>query len=923
MSILAGCLGVASPLLAAPVTAPQTITASDPETVWNSDSPITISNNNGILVDGGKLTLNNVAVDINGTRNAGYGLAASNSGEMHINGGTFEHVNASSVSPALRVTTGGKMYVDGLTLNSSSRYGTEITFLAELGKVGQTPGGYLNVKNSEFTTKSGYMLNVTYGSEAHLEDTKLNVSSVGKTQFITYSIQILGTGNTFTGNNLEIKSDVLSPGAGYLFLINDGNDFQLTNSTVTSTKGQVLFSASGAPVLDNVELNYTSNAADQSEGLYAIWASGNGTAFNLKNSTLNVYGDKTIVGALVNGNGTFIADNSVLNIKDNAQAIQLNNGFAELNNSQVFVERAAVAAVRGVNDTKLTMTNSQIEAEGWAVDMTQGNMIVDASGSSTLLHGKVGAILASARTGDSTMTVNLLDGAAVEGDVLTRQTGSFVSTLQMNLTNGANWTGNGLNVDADGASTGVVNVSVDNASWSMPGSSNIDALVLNSGTVSLFNPAVSAFSTFTPNVLTVNDLSGTGTFVLRTDIVGDGAGNNQGDLLRVTGTSAGSHVLNVLNNGSAQTNGTEVLTVVETSDGAAQFAMANKVELGGYLYDVRQNGNDWELYGAPKPVTPPNPGNPDPGTPNPGPEITTTADAGANFLNIGYLMNYAENQTLLQRMGDLRQNGERGDMWLRGFAGKFDSFSSGKLSSFDMSYSGMQIGADKRVSADMPLFIGAFLGQTHASPDYRSGDGTAKSSNAGIYGTYMADSGFYLDAVAKYSRVKNSFNVKDSQNATVDGSGSSSGLSFSLESGQKFSFGTAGQGFYLEPQAQFTYGHQDSTSLTASNGLKVDLDSYRSMTGRASALFGYEMSAGDNKVNVYLKTGMVREFDGDVDYRLNGSKEKHTFKGNWWNNGVGVSAQLSKQHVLYLDLDSSTGSKFDQRQVNGGYRFSF
>lgn len=428
-------------------------------------------------------------------------------------------------------------------------------------------------------------------------------------------------------------------------------------------------------------------------------------------------------------------------------------------------------------------------------------------------------------------------------------------------------------------------------------------------------------NSFNPVTLNVDNLSGNGTFAMHADI---GAGI--GDYLQVNQLAGSSeNKLFIANNGAAKAKDTDVLSMVNVENGATdagQFTLANTVEQGGYQYGLRKNGNEWELYALTDNPEGPGP-NPDPGENGGGGNITTTADAGANFLNIGYLMNYADTQTLMQRMGDLRQDNQHGNMWFRGFAGKFNSFSGGKLSRFDMNYEGMQIGADKRISAEMPLFIGGYIGTTKGDPDYASGDGTAKSSNIGLYTTYMADGGFYLDAIAKYSHIKNNFNVRDTQNNQVRGNGNSGGVSVSLEAGQKFKLSQADSGFYIEPQAQFSYSHQNATDINASNGLKVSLGSYESMLGRASALFGYELNQGNNKVNVYLKTGLVREFEGDVGYQLNGSPEQHSFKGNWWNNGIGVSAQINQQHTLYLDIDSSTGNKFDQRQVNGGYRFSF
>ena len=77
-------------------------------------------------------------------------------------------------------------------------------------------------------------------------------------------------------------------------------------------------------------------------------------------------------------------------------------------------------------------------------------------------------------------------------------------------------------------------------------------------------------------------------------------------------------------------------------------------------------------------------------------------------------------------------------------------------------------------------------------------------------------------------------------------------------------------------------------------------------------------------MDIYFKTGYLREFKGETSYTFNQvAKEKYDFGGNWWDNGVGVNMRLNGKHNLYGDVVYSAGNKFDQKQVNVGYRYNF
>ncbi|WP_347254623.1 autotransporter outer membrane beta-barrel domain-containing protein [Leminorella grimontii] len=859
---------------------------------------------------------NNVTISVTDPTHYAKGiLIQGNNSVLTANGLSVDVVGRSAVGLDL---AGTKVNAD-LGTGSSIKVTGETNAMASGVVVGHSSTLVANRLSIETKGDNGLGLSVDdYGSTADLgsgSSIKTNgrgsygvyvgglngTAANGPAKFTATGLTIDAQGSSAYGMNVQ-RNSIVDLGAGSKIMTN-GSDAHGIWSFGEIKADALTIDAKGN---NSNGLEVRGGTANIGAGSHVSSELGGGLVTNGTNTTINFIGTADNRNTIFSG-GSYGASaqfsGAKIDLKNTDVTVDRNGGLAlglwALGGGVITGENLTVTGAAGTRGI-YAMTNSQIDLTG---DLTVNMASADQM-----------AIDTQHNDGYAASRINATGKMSINGSIQSR--GGLVN---VNMASGSTWTGNAYSDNVNG---GLLNITMNDSRWNVAGNSNLDNLTLNNTTVDLSHALTAAdYST-----LSVANLSGNGAFVLRTDIVGDGDGvNNAGDKLVVTGTSSGDHSLTVMNRGSLATTGNEVLTVVETADGAANFTSTSQVELGGYLYDVRKNGNNWELYSSGIYVPPTDP---DP-TPDPDPEekpkppITTTADAGGNFLNVGYLINYAETQTLMQRMGDLRQSGEQGNAWMRGFGGKFDSFASGKMSGFDMSYSGTQLGFDKRISPETPLYIGTFMGLTRGSPDYRSGDGTVQSHHMGLYATYMADSGFYVDSIAKLSRLKNKFSVLDSQNNGVSGNGSSTGVSASLEVGQKFSLNQPGEGFYIEPQAQFTYSHQDAASVNASNGLKIDLGSYESIIGRTSALFGYETTAGNSKVNVYLKTGFVREFDGDTDYKLNGSREAHSFKGNWWSNGLGVSANINGNHTLYVEVDSATGNRFDQRQVNGGYRFSF
>lgn len=481
--------------------------------------------------------------------------------------------------------------------------------------------------------------------------------------------------------------------------------------------------------------------------------------------------------------------------------------------------------------------------------------------------------------------IDINDKAIINGHVAGIDNG----VVNLNLTAGSIITG----AMTTNSGTGQVNVNMAGGTWNMTESSDITSLALSNTQVKFTDTNFSE--------LTSKTLSGNGNFTLKTDIVA-----GQGDKLVITNSSSGSHSITVNNQGSSLTNGTEKLTVVETGDGGANFSLANSVELGGFEYGLQRataDSKNWELVGRG--------------------QKTSTAEASISFLNSAYLLNYIDTQTLFQRMGDLKAvNGQEGNFWIRGFGGKLNSFNSNQLHGFDMNYNGYQLGIDKLLEiSNGNLYLGTMLGYTHGDPDYKRGNGTVKDYNAGLYGTYIDNTGFYVDAVAKYMYMRNRFDVSDTAGRTVKGTAKNQGYSLSIEVGKRFAISNTA--FYIEPQSQLTYSYMGDSTTHASNGLKVKLNSYNSTLARAGAAVGYQVNNAQNPIDIYIKTGYVKEFSGKTSYKLNQYKEKYNFRGGWVDSAVGANVQLNNRHNIYGEVSYANGDRFDKQQINLGYRYQF
>lgn len=441
---------------------------------------------------------------------------------------------------------------------------------------------------------------------------------------------------------------------------------------------------------------------------------------------------------------------------------------------------------------------------------------------------------------------------------------------------------------------------INGSKWDMAGSSYITDLNLGENSVVNLNYSSDVIPKNNYRVLRVyNNLIGNGgTFNM--DI--DASKNVQNsDRIYISGTHEGTHYI-TLNNIGASIDGAKGTILVSVADEQGDFK-ANDSE--GTLYwntyklskktDGVTNGYtvDWVLDEVEKK-----------------PDLLTTS---VNTILSANALNYhtwrTENDKLLQRMGELRHNGEEAKgAWFRVKGSKIGR--GGKFG-FDNKYTAYELGYDEvaKRTVDKTRYQGAAISYTDGSSSYSRGSGGNSSKAISFYNTEIGSKGHYLDLVLKISNMDNDFTVYDTNSNKITGDFNNTGVALSAEYGRK---NALKNGWYIEPQAQFTLGYLGGDyCYTASNGIEVNQSGIKSAVGRVGFNIG---KAIGSKGIIYAKANLLHEFGGSYNVTMTDSSGRvnvsDSFNDTWFEYGIGAAFASGKNSHVYFDIERSSGSDF-------------
>lgn len=829
----------------------------------------------------------------------------------------------------------------------------------------KTEGVRATVKEStvQLTAKNNLRIDVTgagakavYNSSASSGKVELAGNDVTihatATDGMVYGIQSETQSNVkISGNTVEISTtggkngDKGEIGSAALYADKSNIEVDSNKVVVNTTNAEehafAVYSNGGSAIQLGKDANSEVQISSSSKGTalgVAVASTGTTTTPAPDGSKVTIHGAKIHVSAEgKTARGLYAQDNNKISVGNAGSDIQisakgedavgvlaLEHGSVDLNgkNAVIKAESSGNQASEGIHVQNNNMTdtdhraivnvnteNTTIHADSALVAMSNSVLNVN---SNLVTNGK-NAILTR---GNSDVNINM-DGkhtTQLNGDIVFNYDGASSGTVidsnvNVNLNGeGSFWTGNTKvewnngnegKPDADKMQVSHMTLQVENGAQWNPTSVRevgnnsasagsqamaLNSLKLNNGVVNLDSDKLDANSP-----VKVENISGNGTITTNSLdnklVIDDKAA---GTKLKVEGSGeigdkilAGKATLEDLA-ATAKVGDKTASDEVETQDGIIAGKMSAKVGADGKIVDSTIKT-----------------------------AVQQHNQAVSSMTNLSLMTWRQENNDMNKRLGEVRASEGNQGVWARMARGQSKYGAQG----IKNQYNYYQLGYDSKISDDW-ILGGAFT-YTDGDSSYTNGSGTNKHTGFAVYGSNLRDDGSFIDLIAKYAHMKNDFDVNG---GVGSGDYSTNGLSFSAEYGKRFHQ----EGYWIEPQAELTYGRVSSADFTTKNGASVHQDSMDSLVGRLGFSLGKDIKQG----NVYVRASYLYDFQGDTSVTMSKGGAATSFKtdlgGGWWEFGVGTNLDLGHDTHFYLDVETTAGGDVDTPwQWNAGVRYSF
>ncbi|OMK85557.1 autotransporter outer membrane beta-barrel domain-containing protein [Yersinia pestis subsp. microtus bv. Caucasica] len=859
------------------------VTAGDHSVIEKmiSSGNVTASGNNTIVrdttINDGKLSLAGTATANNTTFKGGIFSVEGDTAATKTNmtGGKFAVTGNAKIEETV-VSAGDVSLADKATANNTTLTGG--TFAA----AGDTAVTATNMTGGKFSVTGN----------ATIKDTVLSASDFSLADKVTANNTTL-TGGTFTvaGDTAATKTKMT------------GGEFAVTgNAKIEDT----VLNASDFSLADKA----TANNTTLTDGTFTVAGDAAVTATNMSGGKFAVKGKAKIKDTQLSAGNFTLAENATANDTTlNGGKFDVSNEATAtnttINNGLFTLKDGAHADSTTVNSGTFVMadqsTANGIQLVDSAFTLASG---AKASGITKLTGGQAqvaGSLESLSLTGgradfaNSAKASGLLDISADSQIIMNR--GADTAQANLNLAGRLELLASDV-AQAVAQPVARAAMELSNARAVMPAPAMpvpaaapvahfaLNDVVMTGGTVDMSNAKNAQ--------LTMASLNGTGNFNLGSVMQSDSVAP-----LNVSGDANGDFIIAMNSSGQAPTN----LNVVNTNGGDARFALANgPVALGNYMTNLAKDANGNFVLTADKSAM-------TPGTAG----ILAVANTTPVIFN-------AELSSIQQRLDkqstETNQSGMWGSYLNNNFAVK------GRAANFDQKLNGMTLGGDKATAlADGVLSVGGFASYSSSDikTDYQS-KGKVDSHSFGAYAQYLANSGYYMNAVVKNNQFSQDVNIT-SINGSASGVSNFSGMGIALKAGKHFNFNEA----YVSPYVAMSAFSSGKSNISLSNGMEAQSSSTRSAMGTLGVNAGYRFVMNNGaELKPYAIFAVDHEFAKNNQVTVNQEVFDNNLSGTRVNTGAGMNVNITPNLSVGSEVKLSSGKDIKTPvtiNLNVGYSF--
>ncbi|BCU89684.1 autotransporter protein [Yersinia pseudotuberculosis] len=846
-------------------------------------------------INDGKLSLTGTATANNTTFNGGIFTVA---GDADVNATTMSDgkfaVTGNAKIEETVVSAGDVLLADNATASNTTLTGG--TFTA----AGDAAVTATNMRDGQLAVKGN----------ATIKDTKLSASDFSLADNATANNTTL-TGGTFAAaGDTAVSATNMTGGT---FTVAD-------NAAVTATNlrdGQ--FAVTGNATIKDTVLNAsdfsladkaTANNTTLTDGTFTVAGDAAVTATNMSGGKFAVKGKAKIKDTQLSAGNFTLAENATANDTTlNGGKFDVSNEATATNttlNSGLFtLKDGAHADNTTVNSGTFVMadqsTANGIQLVDSAFTLASGAKV---SGTTKLTGGQAqvaGSLENLSLTGgradfaNSAKASGLLDISA--NSQLSMNRGADTAQANLNLAGRLELLASDV-AQAVAQPTARAAMELSNARAAMPAPAMpvpaaapvaqfaLNDVVMTGGTVDMSNAKNAQ--------LTMASLNGTGNFNLGSVMQSDSVAP-----LNVSGDANGDFIIAINSSGQAPTN----LNVVNTHGGDARFALANgPVALGNYMTNLAKDANGNFVLTADKSAM-------TPGTAG----ILAVANTTPVIFN-------AELSSIQQRLDKQSTEANQSGMWGSYLNNNFEV--KGRAANFDQKLNGITLGGDKATSlADGVLSIGGFASYSSSDikTDYQS-KGKVDSHSFGAYAQYLANSGYYMNAVVKNNQFSQDVNIT-SINGSASGVSNFSGMGIALKAGKHFNFNEA----YVSPYVAMSAFSSGKSNISLSNGMEAQSSSTRSTMGTLGVNAGYRFVMNNGaELKPYAIFSVDHEFAKNNQVTVNQEVFDNNLSGTHVNTGAGMNVNITPNLSVGSEVKLSSGKDIKTPvtiNLNVGYSF--